>query len=474
MIAHGRDHENGVLNYSNSDDGMGADPIEDFQVLSHASVNGVGLNEVALSVPLPLDIPPPPNLSSLPAHILHSGTVETLIGQSEDLMARLKVNIRRNSILEQQIMEQDRLHARLKYEHASLVAQYQVLEEKSEMIREKAQTFDIQTEELREQIILLEARVEAAEERSHELRAGLAFENAYRRRIRSWVRPYINEVKARLNEFSTRVSFLDRQLATREAVIGDLRERLAVSEKINQTQTVTNNQDQALLIQTYESRIRFAEIEMSKARTESALLRDKAAGLDDAISARANAENKIVSLERRNQEIEQTLTEELKAIQSQLTEFRVEAKELAAEVMTATSERDRAKASEVEAISELQRARDQFESLQAVWAEAQKKFEASRLQQESLNKLNQELSRQMKIERKAREITPEAVAPAPQLEVSSHRIQKIDSLLAELESGFSKARGQEHSGMNGLDFIEDQSPEGVIPARDSISPLSPI
>ena len=466
MIAHERAH-----------DETETDPVEDFQVLAHASVSGIGLYESARAVPLPLDIPPPPNLSSLPAHILHSGTVETLIGQSEDLMARLKVNIRRNSILEQQIMEQDRLHARLKSEHASLIAQYQILEEKSEMLREKSHTFDIQTEELREQISIMEARVEAAEERSHELRAGLSFEKAYRRRVRSWVRPYLDGLKALLTETRARANFLDRQLATREAVIGDLRERLVTSEKQSQKQTVAFNHDQALLIESSEARVNAAETEMSKARTESSLFREKALRLDDATSAQAIAENKIVTLERRNQEMERTLTEDLKTIQSQLSDFRKEAKELAAEVMTAHRERDLAKSDEVEAINELQRARDQFESLQAVWAEAQKKFEASRLQQDALNKLNQELSRQLKTDRKARDTNMAAAGQAttrPQISIPTsgapnNRMDKIDSLLAELESGFTKARGLDEARLTGMEFIEGESIERSPAARDDLS-----
>jgi hypothetical protein len=466
MNAHERALDD-ALNFPENDQTKDAlfeqDPVEDFQMVSQTTVQANYLN--AVSIPLPTDVPPPPNLSSLPAHILHSGTVETLIGQNEDLMARLKVNIRRNSILEQQIMEQDRLHARLKGEHASLIAQYQVLCEKSEMIREKSQTFDIQMEELRDQIDLSDARAQAAAERSQELRAGLVFEKAYRRRIRAWVRPYLTELKRRLTDTQSRISFLDRQLSTREAVIGDLRERLGNAEKVAQVATVKNNQDQALLVESYESRMSLAEAGALKSRAESALLREKASRLDEAVSARANAENRIISLERKNQDMERTLGEELNSIQTQLANFRVEAKELAAEVMAANAERDRARLSESEAKSELGRAQDQFESLQAVWAEAQKKFEASKLQQDALNKLNQELSRQLKTERKARESGSLVAASPVVTESTSIRLEKIDSILAELECGYSKARGVDPS----IEFIEDERSmvESVQPALAS-------
>lgn len=427
------------------------DPVEDFHVVSQVSVQ-MEESPSPVSVPLPLDLPPIPNLATLPAHILHSGTVETLIGQNEDLMARLKVNIRRNSVLEQQIMEQDRLHARLKNEHASLIAQYQVMSEKTELLREKTQTFDIQMEELREQIEISQIRAESAEERSAELRAGISFEQAYRRRTRAWVRPFIDSLKNQLVDARSRISFLDRQLGTREAVIGDLRERLAQAEKSQQAATVKSHSDQAILVETYENRIRAAEGDMIKSRAESSLLREKASRLDEAVAARTQAENRIVLLERKNSDMEKTLKEELAIIQEQLAEFRREAKQLAAETMTANSERDQAMKAATDAKAEMERARDQFESLQAVWAEAQKKFEASQLQQDSLNKLNQELSRQLKNERKTRET---ALTPAPVKEVTPSpapkRLEKIDSLLAELESGYTKARG-----LN-MDFIEDDN-----------------
>lgn len=408
-----------------------------------------------MPVPLPLEIPPPPNLSQLPAHILHSGTVETLLGQNDDLMARLKVNVRRNSLLEQQIMEQDRQHAELKHAHATLTAQYQVLQEKGEMLREKSQTFDIQTEELRDQMDLMQAKVDGAEERRDELHAGLKFERSYRRRIRAWVRPFINDLKAQLAETQTRMNFLDRQLGTREAVIGDLRERLSQTIAQMQTLTVNTNQNQSMLIEGYETRLRQAETDSAKAKAEASLLKEKASRLDEANSARAIADNKIISLERRTTEIE-----------VQVTTFRQEAKTLAAEAMTANEQREEAVRAATEARAELLRVQDQLESMQAVWSEAQKKFEASKLQQDALNKLNQELSRQLRYERKQRESgfeTPAASAAAAaaaavnsakiSTEVSNARIGKIDSILAELESGFTKSK---------VDFVDEpQAPQGL-------------
>ncbi len=401
----------------------------------------------AMPIPLPMEIPPPPNLSQLPAHILHSGTVETLLGQNEDLMARLKVNIRRNSILEQQIMEQDRQSSELKRVYTNLLEQFQVLQEKEDMLRQRSSTFDIQNEELKSQITLLQVHVEAAVERRDELHAGLRFERNYRRRIRAWVRPFIEGLKAKLNDAQTKTAFLDGQLGIREAAIGDLRERLAKVTAELQTHQLSNNQNQAKLIEGYETRLAKAETEAVRALGEGSMLKKKADRLDDAIAARVSAENRNISLERANKEIE-----------AQVIGFRQEAKAVAAESASAQTERDQAVKASADAKAELVRAQDQFESLQAVWAEAQKKLEVSKLQQEALNKLNQELSRQLKTARKANEVaasrsTEAAPVATMAAESTAERLGKIDAILVELESGFSKSRD--------LEFIETpgSSPE---------------
>src|SRR4051812_21731739 len=77
----------------------GTAPLE--SVPSH---DGMMDTQEYIPVPLPTQVPTPPNLSQLPSEVLHSGTVETLIAHNEDLIARLKVNLRRNALLEQQIL----------------------------------------------------------------------------------------------------------------------------------------------------------------------------------------------------------------------------------------------------------------------------------------------------------------------------------------------------------------------------------
>ena len=83
-----------------------------------------------IPIPLPTEIPEPPSLDKLPLDVVHSATVEMLLQQNEDLSARLKVNIRRNSTQEQDILKLRREIHLLDQKIESLKAQNEIVKEK--------------------------------------------------------------------------------------------------------------------------------------------------------------------------------------------------------------------------------------------------------------------------------------------------------------------------------------------------------
>ena len=257
-----------------------------------------------------------------------------------------------------------------------------------------------------------------------------------------------------MDQLRTRNTLLDRELNARNLELSELRSRFADTISHMQTQQRVHSSDQMQLVDQYESRMRATEAELTRLRAESKLLRDKSVRLDEAVSAKAEIENRNIALERKVKEIENSLGLELRSFQEQAAQYRIEAKTLAAELNTtrsahaqATLERDTFK-------NDLARIQDQLESLQTVWSETQKKVEASKLQQDALNKLNQELSRQLKESRKAvNQQTAQETAltlstesqesPARDNANTHEKLNRIDSLLAEIESGFSSGRGVE-------------------------------
>ena len=95
-------------------------------------------NNKIIHTPIPTAIPSPPPLDSLPFDVLHSATVEMLIQQNDDLTSRLKINIRRNSQLEQKILELEQKVKETSHHRENLELQLDVvLEKEKKWDREK-------------------------------------------------------------------------------------------------------------------------------------------------------------------------------------------------------------------------------------------------------------------------------------------------------------------------------------------------
>jgi hypothetical protein len=328
-------------------------------------------------IPLPTEIPQPPDFSKLPPSILHSGTVETLLGLNEDLMARLKVNIRRNSVLEQQILEYEKLQSELDHINQSLASQI-------EYMQEKGTNFDS-----------VKTKLAATELQRDRLKTAMKENSSFRRRVERWVRPLVKNLRKAVAFQTMRADSLQEKLNLRDAQMGDLRARLSESITHIQNQDKVFLKDQTKLVEQYEKKQAQLQKDFDRLILETRILKDKAARMDQAVAAQTEAENRIIYLERRATEIESKLQKEVSVSQGSAADYRKEAKTLAAQCADMELMLMQAQTSEREKSEELGKLQDQFESLQAVWLEAQRKIEAGNEQRALLNKLNQELSRQL-------------------------------------------------------------------------------
>lgn len=321
---------------------------------------------------IPTDLPAAPDLSNIPAHVLHTGTIETLIGQNDDLMARLKVNIRRNSTLEQQIMAHERTQAQLMSTNSSLMSQLQILEEKELILREKTNRTDQIQNTLKEEVEFLQSKIGVLETRVMNLKKSERFA----RRVRRWVRPMIDRLQFEATAKS-------KDALKKDAMMSDLRARVVEAGNVAKAIERQYSKDQAKLVENHESAIRSALSEVERLRSEVKLLRDKAERVDQLTRSEAEARNKIILLERQTHE----------ALKS--------------------AELARREAKQNEDAKNL--LDDQFHSLKAVWSETQKRLEISVLQNETLNRLNQELSRHIKDQKDHKQDQPQAIHAKPEI-----------------------------------------------------------
>jgi chromosome segregation ATPase len=320
-------------------------------------------------IPLPFQIPEPPDLSKLPIGVIHSATVETLISQTEDLSARLKVQIRRNAVLERKALEMEEKTQIAEKELNSLKDQHEIFNEKetaqSEKIRELQNAVDTEKKELQ----LLETRYSElfslGQKKESDARAQIESLTAKNKDLERLLpmetenfqfREEITFLKGKVEEL---VNYLQRK----EDESSSLRTQLA-----SKNEQVANFEGQ---IQQLKSQVEYGiKTVEEKAELENLLIlkeREK----EHKLTQMGN-ELMILRQEYKNMQMS------TKAAQNEKTQL--DAQLLSCEQTISGLSRDN---------SELER---QIENLQNLWYKLQAEYEKEKTKNVAMNKLNRELS----------------------------------------------------------------------------------
>ena len=113
-------------------------------------------DELVQRVPLPNQLPKGMDFSELPLSGLKSSALESLIGQNEDLMARLSVSLRRGSESEDRITEIEKQNSSLHSRFAAIKEQYSILQEKDRISAARFLEVHAESVEYRKQASKLE------------------------------------------------------------------------------------------------------------------------------------------------------------------------------------------------------------------------------------------------------------------------------------------------------------------------------
>ncbi|MCM2282743.1 MAG: hypothetical protein NDI61_12950 [Bdellovibrionaceae bacterium] len=420
----------------------------------------------SLQVPIPTKIPPPPNLASLPPSILHSGAVETLIGQNEDLMARLKVNLRRNATLEQRILELEREMQQTRQENESLRDQVYIVQEKDRVYKAKNFELESQFDQQKAEIELLRTKLD---EITFSTQSKIKVLETYMRRVRRWARPSMDKLRGRLDRERLRtvglvhhIDQLRRELAERDYELSETKRQLEELQRYEREREGQFQQDQSRLVDNYESQMQEKKLLIEKLEGDLRYFKERSSRLDVVTREQVEAENKAILFARKNSELERKLNTEVHALQESAATYRGEAKSLAAELESVRAEIQRMRQDQERVENENARMSDQLESMQALWSESRRETETLELRLDALNKINQELSKKLKEQRlqsetQALNLKAPASHPPTKLDPTNDPFQRIDSALATIESGFPSARSAEAERMHALEILEPAS-----------------
>ncbi len=359
---------------------------------SRPPVHASQIDEKVKSIPIPTQLPKSLDISDIPPAALRSATIETLISQNEDLMARLSVALRKTNDLEQKVadLEEERKSLRSRFE--TLKDQFLVLKEKDRSATQRVLEQHDENINLKHQAHKLEHLYKDLYQQAEGLKNRVARLERYRARLKKALPPIHARAKA--------ANRLEREIVT-----------IKTDLSIKHMQSING----------YEAKL-------NEARAEIENLKPKALERDKIYEELMQVQNDAIFNERQFEQIRRELTESVEQLQSENASLRTEIKELLVDRESKIQELTRLNNEVPHLQSRNQALVEQVESLQALWNHKEQEYQQLAQKNQALQKLNQSLSVSMNQQRKE--------LHALKTELDKEKItaqEKIKTLLAEIQ-----------------------------------------
>ena len=261
------------------------------------------IQEFVSQLPVPNQLPETPDLSHLPADILRSSTVETLIHQNEDLLSRLSLSLRRNSSLEETISQLEKKNRILAHKHSNLEDQIYVYKKKDDLIEGKYTRYEERIAELKKDLKLFETQYtelySTSQSRSAEFKTKLAnFSKRigrYSRFKKRALRIY-KDLKSNYLELQKDHSRLLAEVATLTETGNAMKKNMAAAVERIQQMEKDHQSTLAELTSGYEDQLDDMNKDSARQQQEIASLRDDPAKAQKVYESNVNLENQVVHL----------------------------------------------------------------------------------------------------------------------------------------------------------------------------------
>lgn len=443
--------------------------IDDSNEVSATSIDEIDVEKI----PLPDAVPSKLDFSKLPPHLMRSATIDSLIRQNEDLMVRLKIQIRRNADLEEQVQNFKDNSSEVFYEIDQLKDELLIYKEKDRLYSHRNQSADEKIKSLTSKIQFLETQYgelySTARERQQRLAEG-------ERQLKRYQK-YRNSVRKVARELRTQVASLTELYTQEKATSKELQIKLGEAADRIQYLNRQNKEDQDHLVQSYESQFNAVKEELNQALEQIESLKKVSIHLESLKDEKIEWNNEKLRLERQMESDREAAGKQIRELQEALMSYRQDSKAKAVQIHNLESDIATSNQSLEALNSEKQALTEQVESLQCLWRDNQNQIEKKEGQIESLQKLNQQLSQQInslrkengdlknkvenqgfKSEERIKELDSQVKVlgrDKVQSENQKKTLGRIENLLAEIQSGFKlKSEDQANSSSVSKDEAE--------------------
>lgn len=383
-------------------------------------------------IPVPSEVPMAVDTSLIPKEVLRTGAVESLISQNEDLMARIKVLIRRQSNLENQLAESEKIKIASLHRYEVINDQLAVYKEKDSSSSEKLKSINEENQKMKRQIEMLEFRMTELYTSSQQKTRHLADQiQSLGRTVKSTTK-YRRKVKPLLKALKKK--FLS--LTARNSELETENNRLIVfqSELINERENIKLRHDESLKKAKLEAE---EAVRLNYMQLENDYIAERRNSINLKNTTQAEITKYINEISQLKHDFLRSIESE-RILQSQMANLRETFASKDQEIGTLTA---------------------QLDSLQIAWREAEIENTTLMQKNQSLQDLNQKLSVHLQTLRKDFQSLKEnsemerknlqekiqsmkkRVEHLKESDLNPEMIVRVDNLIQEIQSGFTKTSG---------------------------------
>lgn len=381
-------------------------------------------------IPVPSEVPMAVDTSHIPKEILRTGAVESLISQNEDLMARIKVLIRRQSNLETQLADAEKIKQSVGHRFEVINDQLAVYREKDASSAEKIKALQEENQKFKTQVDMLEFRMTELYTASQQKTRHLMDQIQSLGRIIKSTTKYRKKMKPLMKAFKNKF----HSLMTRNIELENENNRLMIvqSELVTERENIKLRHDES----------------MKKARLEA----------EEAVrTERLQLENNLIAERRSHANLRQTSQNEITKYIHEINQLKhdflrsIESERILQSEMANSKELFAKKDQEIDTL------KAQLDSLQIAWRSAEIEGTTTMQKNQALQDLNQKLSLNLQslrrdfqalkenseLERKNQQEKIQSLRKRLDLlknnDLQPEMMTKVDHLIEEIQSGFSKS-----------------------------------
>lgn len=329
------------------------------------------------------------SLSSIPGDIRKTSAVETLLAQNEDLMARLKVSLRRLSLTDEDLRSLTEKFENLKTTHASLSDQMLVWREKERLWKEKHERLEKELQVFKNRF----PEFQSMEEKIERL-------TRYREKVRAIMKPYLQQLKDYAQSLHEQIIGLNGELEKRESQISSQDKTIQGLHEQMEHQGRFFQINQNDLTSAFERERAELLREINSLTETNLVLTSKVHSLDRTLERQDELENSVIALRRKKEEQEKELSELGAKYRTQTSELRQHLTEREFEVADLKTSLESWKTLAQATESRKNELEEQLTSLRYMWTSKCEETEKLKVSLQSLEKINLDLSQKLNESRK--------------------------------------------------------------------------